>query len=95
MSDPGSGMRRVPGREGDARRASRSALYETLAAAPGDRVVSRADREYECAECHGVYEQVWSDEEAEAESKELFGEIAPEDKRIVCDDCFNRIMGRS
>jgi hypothetical protein len=50
-------------------------------------------REYTCEACRGVFEQGWSDEERDAEALAIFGELAEEDKAIVCDDCFKRMMG--
>lgn len=49
--------------------------------------------EYRCDHCGGVYEKIWSDEEAMAESKENFGDIPADDLAIICDDCYNKFMG--
>lgn len=51
-----------------------------------------ADNTYECAVCHGVFEKGITDEEAMAESEELFGHYDEEDLGIVCDDCWKRVM---
>ena len=48
--------------------------------------------DYECAECHGIYEKAWSDEEAIQEKEALFPNVNIEDCEIVCDDCFNNII---
>jgi hypothetical protein len=52
--------------------------------------------EYRCDECGGVFEKGWSDEEAHEEERAIFGREIPVERRAcVCDDCFNRIMGRN
>jgi DNA-directed RNA polymerase subunit RPC12/RpoP len=48
------------------------------------------DNEYKCASCQNIYEKGWSDEEAEKEVKEIWGEIPQEQRVVICDDCFNR-----
>jgi len=48
------------------------------------------ENEYQCAICKGVFEKGWSDEEAENEVKEIWGEIPQEERAVICDDCFNR-----
>jgi Fe2+ or Zn2+ uptake regulation protein len=50
---------------------------------------------YCCDACNGVFKMGWSEEEAAAEAEENFPELRVEDRAIVCDDCFNRMMGRS
>ncbi len=50
--------------------------------------------EYKCAVCHGVFEKGQTDEEAEAELKETFGDVPVEECDIVCDDCWQK-MGLS
>lgn len=45
--------------------------------------------EYQCAACGNVYEKSWSDEEAQKESLEIWGEIPESDQVVICDDCFN------
>ncbi len=47
--------------------------------------------EYQCASCNNIYEKGWSDEEAEAEMKDLWGNLPKEEMAIVCDDCFKGI----
>ena len=49
--------------------------------------------EYKCDRCGGVFEKGWSDEDAEAEASEVFSEEALKDRAIVCDDCYNIVMG--
>jgi len=53
--------------------------------------------EYQCAMCGNIYKKGWSDEESEAEAKEIFGKH-PNDwsdkKSIICDDCFKKIDPR-
>jgi len=45
---------------------------------------------YQCAICKGIYEKGLSDDEAEQEMKDVFGEnVTVDDCGIVCDDCYN------
>jgi uncharacterized protein with PIN domain len=49
--------------------------------------------EYRCAECEGVFEKGWSEEEAKAEAaKNRFDAFPQEEMVIVCDDCYKKIM---
>lgn len=47
--------------------------------------------EFQCAICRGVFTKGWSDEEAKAEARELFGEHRDDDG-IVCDVCFRNLI---
>lgn len=47
---------------------------------------------YQCAECNGSFERGWSEEEAMAESKSLFGEIPKKEQVVVCDNCFKSLV---
>lgn len=51
--------------------------------------------EYTCDNCGRTFEKTWSDDDALAEATELFGEIPPEERAIVCDDCWREIMAWS
>jgi hypothetical protein len=45
-----------------------------------------------CAMCGGTFEKDWSDDEAEVELKENFGEnFSKDDCYIVCNDCYNKV----
>lgn len=46
------------------------------------------DTHYKCAECGGVFEKGWSDEEAQAERDKNFPHLPDEIMVVVCDDCF-------
>lgn len=46
------------------------------------------DNEYRCAKCGGVFVKGQSDEDAQKEYEEKFGEYAVADKCVVCDDCW-------
>ena len=48
--------------------------------------------EYQCAACGGMFEKGWTDEEADAERKELFPNLAESESAIVCDDCFKKVV---
>lgn len=47
---------------------------------------------FTCADCGGVFDMAWSDEEARAESKEQWGDIPSDDLAVVCDDCYQALM---
>lgn len=45
--------------------------------------------QFRCARCLQVFVKGWSDEEAAAESLEVFGPTAPEEEEaLLCDPCF-------
>lgn len=48
---------------------------------------------YTCEECGETFEAEWSDEEAQAEARALFPGVPQEDMAVVCDDCWQGIMG--
>ncbi len=45
---------------------------------------------YTCAACGKTYAKVRDEAEAMIESKTLWGDIAPSDLCVICDDCFER-----
>lgn len=47
---------------------------------------------YRCARCRVVFEKGWSDEEADAEAQQTFGEIPPDERVVVCHDCYLAIL---
>ena len=47
---------------------------------------------YKCAVCGGVFEKGLTEEEAQAELKENFGDIPVSECDIVCDDCYQEIV---
>lgn len=51
--------------------------------------------EYQCALCKGVFkfvnDETWRDDKAQEESASLFGDIPPEQRAVICDDCFLKI----
>lgn len=50
---------------------------------------------YRCENCGGEFESGWSDDEAQAESVENFGQRGDDPgMAIVCDDCFRDVMER-
>lgn len=56
------------------------------------RAVS-APETFTCAACHGTFPKGWSDEEALAESVDVFGVALPtEDQAVICDDCYKQMM---
>ena len=47
--------------------------------------------EYKCAECGGVFDKGWTDQEAAAELKANFGSsFTPAGCDVVCDDCYEK-----
>jgi hypothetical protein len=52
---------------------------------------------YTCDSCRKTFESEWTDEEAAAEAEDLFPGMDITNRaeaRVVCDDCFQHIMGR-
>ena len=49
---------------------------------------------YTCAECGDAFTSDTTDEEIEREVAEVWGEIPEENRRTVCDDCFQVILAR-
>jgi hypothetical protein len=49
--------------------------------------------DFTCAQCGGVFEKAWTDEEAIAEAHETYttGEL-DEGTEVVCGDCYRRVM---
>lgn len=45
---------------------------------------------FKCAACGGVFEEDWSDEEAQAELAANFG-VPPSECDVVCDDCYKKM----
>lgn len=41
--------------------------------------------------CRGVFDKIWSDDEAATELSEKFPHVTPADSRIVCDDCYRQM----
>jgi hypothetical protein len=48
---------------------------------------------YKCAACGGVFGKGWSDREAAAEAKDLWGRVPASGMVVVCDTCFKRGAG--
>lgn len=47
---------------------------------------------FTCALCGETYEKDWTDEEAEAEKDQLWGDVPLEECEIICDDCFKQVV---
>lgn len=52
-------------------------------------------RVYTCAACGETYETDRTDDQAEAEFREVFGSIPKEERAIVCEDCFIKFMEKT
>lgn len=50
---------------------------------------------FTCEICRGVFEKAWTDEEAMAEAEEAFPTSDLTDTGLVCDDCYEKVMGRA
>lgn len=44
---------------------------------------------FTCDMCAGTYEMAWSDDEARAESKRVFGDVPEDDLAVICDNCLD------
>ena len=62
-----------------------------------DSIMVLKENEFQCANCKGVFEKGWSDEEAYAETESNFGIPVTEDNKsglaVICDDCYKEFMG--
>lgn len=43
-----------------------------------------------CANCHGTFAKVWSDEQAWAEADERWPGMPEDQLAVICDDCYRR-----
>lgn len=50
---------------------------------------------FKCSACGGTFEKARSDEEAEAEMHETFGDLPKDDQSVVCDQCWEIIQKRA
>ena len=55
-------------------------------------MIDPGPNEYLCECCGGIFKKGWSDEEAQSEAKENFGDLPPEEAGVVCDDCYKKLM---
>lgn len=47
---------------------------------------------YQCANCHGTFEQEWTDADADLELQRNFPGFARDECLVVCDDCYTAAM---
>lgn len=47
--------------------------------------------EYRCAQCKGVFEKGWSEEEAVAELNETFPGATVQECSVICEDCYQEM----
>lgn len=53
------------------------------------------NKEFTCAYCKGTFPLDWTEEEAVFEMKATFGEeTTVEECDALCDDCYNKVMGK-
>ena len=50
-------------------------------------------RKYKCGLCNKEFKAAWTEEEAKAEMIANFGDVPEEDQAVVCDDCYNKMIG--
>lgn len=51
--------------------------------------------EFRCKHCGGVFEKKWTEENALAEYRKIFGKLPDaikKDKAELCDDCYRKLM---
>ena len=48
------------------------------------------NNEYKCGACGRIYKKGWSDDKANEEAKELWGDRLGDNPAIICDDCFQK-----
>jgi hypothetical protein len=53
---------------------------------------SKKKQYYVCEKCKRKFEKGWSDEECEAEAQQVFPGLPPEERSLVCDDCYIELM---
>jgi DNA-directed RNA polymerase subunit RPC12/RpoP len=49
---------------------------------------------YTCGDCGETFESAWSEEEALAEMHRDFGDLAQDDRVVVCDDCYQAMEAK-
>lgn len=49
-------------------------------------------KEFKCEHCGGTFETTWSEEEADEEMKQMFGDVPKEEQAVICDDCYKAMM---
>lgn len=55
--------------------------------------VEVGEGEFRCERCGGVFPKAWTDEEAAAEAKAVWGAVpAPEEAATICDDCYREFL---
>lgn len=55
-------------------------------------MAGKVSKKFCCDSCGEEFESDWSDDAAEAEALELWGEIEERDRAIVCDPCFRKMV---
>jgi len=51
--------------------------------------------EFRCKQCGGIFEEEWTEEQALAEYRKIFGRLPnalKEDKEALCDGCYRKTM---
>jgi DNA-directed RNA polymerase subunit RPC12/RpoP len=49
-------------------------------------------KEFKCVVCKEIFESDWSEEDALEEMRENFGDVPPENREVVCDDCYQKMI---
>lgn len=50
--------------------------------------------EYQCEDCHGIFEKGQSDEAADNEYESAFPGFPIDDRGMVCDDCYQKYFAK-
>lgn len=48
--------------------------------------------EYQCAQCDGIFELGWTEEEAKEEMLKNFGTTDTSGMAMICDDCYKKMF---
>lgn len=56
-------------------------------------MVNPVTETFTCELCGRAFDKEWSDDEAQAEAAEAFGDV--DEWAVVCDDCYHRIQKRA
>jgi len=52
----------------------------------------RTESAYRCEMCGLTFDSDWSDAEARAEAEAMFPGLPQEHQKVVCDECYKRLM---
>ena len=47
--------------------------------------------QFQCARCQQIYKKAWTEEEAEQETQQYWGNLPQENFAVICDDCWQQV----